>query len=146
MRRFVQALERKPQRSAAVGLRRRSLDASVRKMRHEIEIEGKLFRSEPFIEREHETPLVGGDEVVGVFDPSGNRFEAVNGASGARDSRCEQRVLSDIGADIGDHTARFQQTREEERLDRLEHAEKIDLSLDVFGKVAADETAVGQSR
>ena len=85
------AVEKAPQRPSAIGLRRGGFDSRACKMRHEVEIEGKLFRSEPFIEREHETPVIGRHEVVRVLDSRGNRLEEVN---------CADRVTREPGSEI----------------------------------------------
>ena len=59
-------------RAGAIWHRRWAFDAGVRKMRHEIEVEGKLLGGEPFIQREHKVPLAGRDEIIRVLDAGGD--------------------------------------------------------------------------
>src|SRR5207247_2385843 len=53
---------------AAVGDRRGARYAVTRKVRHEVQIEGKLRRTEPLEKRENEAAVRSGDKVVRVFD------------------------------------------------------------------------------
>src|SRR5207247_9224291 len=52
----------------AVGDRRGARYAVTRKVRHEVQIEGKLRRTEPLEKRENEAAVRSGDKVVRVFD------------------------------------------------------------------------------
>jgi len=40
-------------------------------MRHQVQVERQLVRAEYLEQRQHETAVAGGDEVVGVFDARG---------------------------------------------------------------------------
>src|SRR5205814_2666479 len=63
----------------------------ARKMRHEIEVEGQLFRRQPLVECQHVAAFVGGKKVVRVLYTCHDGIEGAHGP---------QRVTRQPGGEI----------------------------------------------
>src|SRR3989454_1910350 len=98
---------------AAVGDRRGARYAVTRKMRHEVQVEGKLHCTEPLEKREHEAAVQSGDEVIRVFDPRSDALQIDQLADSVafqpgrkflggdtREDGHDARVVADAGASV----------------------------------------------
>ena len=93
------AVEKTPQRAAAIGLGGGRLNARARQMRHQVEIERQVFRRQPLVQRQYETPIVGGQKIVCVLDAGNDGFEFMHRAKRVTGEPYGKIISGDSGVD-----------------------------------------------